>query len=968
MTPKYLSDEQIEQIRVLKAQGKSVDEVKSYLAGNALGTFSSIALDKNEVPNLTANPWQKKSSVAEKVATTAGKVVADIPQDITQLGRGVQRVGMNFLDNAKDAFTREGISLPSRGAGLVSAGVSAGTGLAGELFMGGLRSVATPELEKKTAETVGAGIQGVMESDAAKNISDWYNSQDEQTKFNISRLMLPAADLVTTVAPVRMFKGLLGKFTGKTEAPKPNVEAKITDAVTRAQNGDVSDAVRMVNATVDDATRQSEVTKLADAYIGSLVENRSSINRKLQEQSAEMSRGDTLVSQDDLVRALANEGIVPDVRGKLADFSTDIRNLEKRQQELFDAYRPILENARATSNIDDFASRVAQSIKESPQITATLNQANRQLGDIMDSYRAKYGDNLTAANIDQISRDANRLSKAYRDTDTFQADVYSELGRAARSWLEDNIPDEAFKQTNQEWLRLENLIRTAEIFQNQQVDVGLLGRALGSYVTTIMGSTAGMAGGGPVASVAAGILTKMGGDALADAMRSVKFSPELRARLQQTLSQDKVLVEKLKETATTQANKNIIEDMSRMLPAPKPGTPQSQNFVPIEVPSTGVRSAGTPVETAKPGAVKQPAQTGTLKQQAAKYKTVESFTNAVRSNPAWLKKFEDMGTTPEEIGRMVIGTGVTLGVLMYLEDENTPLGIGLIGAALTANPIGRKQIVELLAKNSDEAILDAMSTFVAAQKNGAMKANGKNLKFVDTPKVTADEAEAAFNTIMANAENVPELANMKPETITKLLDDVLSKVDDLKDKGATPQTTALLEEAKGKTLEEFVKAQGTPVYHGTNRAFDSFDINAPKQPGHASGAFAKGISFTPVKEYADKYAQRAVTREGGNAVVKEAVLNLKKPFIIDSESKLKQIAEMLGIEAKYKYKATSPADGAVDLIIDGGGSERFTQKLKELGYDGVIAKQEFGDEYIVFDPKTIKTRTQLEDIWKQANQ
>ncbi len=572
MTPQYLSDEQIDQIKVLKAQGKSLEEIKSYLTGNAMGTFSSVALEKNELPQLTENPWQKKS-LSSELATGAASLLTDLPQDVTDLGRGVRRVGGDFLDNAKEAFTKEGITLPSRGAGLISAGVSAGTGLVGEAVMGGLRAVATPGQEQAVAGAVEQGVQAIADTDTVKSAVSWFDSQDEQTKYNISRLMLPAADLVTTVAPVGIVKGVLNKLRGKAtpEVPPVDVGAKLSDVMARADKGDASDAVKVVNSTLDEATRAAEVEKLATSLQTSLVGDRKAVNRKLQEQAADMSRGGVLVSQDDLVKALADEGIVPDVRGAMADFSVDIRRLDDRQDELFAAYRPILEQNRSTVSIEDFSNMARASVKESPQITATLNPTLRQVDDVMDSYRQKFGDTLTAAQIDQISRDANRLSKANKNTDAFQADMYSELGRAARTWLEKNIPDEAFKKTNQEWLRLEQLKNTAEIFQREPIDVGLFGRALGSYVTTLTGATMGMAAGGPVGSVAIAILTKMGGDAFADSLRQIKFSPELRAQLQQRLSRDAKLRDELKATATTQENKNLIDDLSRMLPAPKDG-------------------------------------------------------------------------------------------------------------------------------------------------------------------------------------------------------------------------------------------------------------------------------------------------------------------------------------------------------------------------------------------------------------
>ena len=48
-------------------------------------------------------------------------------------------------------------------------------------------------------------------------------------------------------------------------------------------------------------------------------------------------------------------------------------------------------------------------------------------------------------------------------------------------------------------------------------------------------------------------------------------------------------------------------------------------------------------------------------------------------------------------------------------------------------------------------------------------------------------------------------------------------------------------------------------------------------------------------------------------------------------------------------------------------SEAFTKYLMERGYDGVIDEMSATKQYVVFDPSQIKTRSQLNDIWKKAN-
>ena len=55
-------------------------------------------------------------------------------------------------------------------------------------------------------------------------------------------------------------------------------------------------------------------------------------------------------------------------------------------------------------------------------------------------------------------------------------------------------------------------------------------------------------------------------------------------------------------------------------------------------------------------------------------------------------------------------------------------------------------------------------------------------------------------------------------------------------------------------------------------------------------------------------------------------------------------------------------------------TDQITKWAKQNGYDGVVYKNitdaglyESSTDYVVFDPSKIKTKSQLTDIWKKAN-
>lgn len=156
----------------------------------------------------------------------------------------------------------------------------------------------------------------------------------------------------------------------------------------------------------------------------------------------------------------------------------------------------------------------------------------------------------------------------------------------------------------------------------------------------------------------------------------------------------------------------------------------------------------------------------------------------------------------------------------------------------------------------------------------------------------------------------------------------------------TDQLEALKNEArKYKSAEEFVKAQGTPVYHGGTKIRDSLDIT--KAGSKESNRAAKeGFWF----------AKDINTAKGYGSVVMESYPNMKNPKVIDAGGKM---------------------FGDMRDIID-----EIVPQAKKDGFDGVIIKnlsdeKNWGqynptDHYVVFSPDKIKTKSQLTDIYNQA--
>ena len=166
----------------------------------------------------------------------------------------------------------------------------------------------------------------------------------------------------------------------------------------------------------------------------------------------------------------------------------------------------------------------------------------------------------------------------------------------------------------------------------------------------------------------------------------------------------------------------------------------------------------------------------------------------------------------------------------------------------------------------------------------------------------------------------------------------------------------LVEEAKKyNNADEFVKSQGKPFFHGTNNKFDEFDI---KKIGSQTdpGLFGKGFYFANNEDV----AKRAI--KGGTAkYVKEVNLNIKNPLDISQFKTKKELANYLNIDES--------------LLVQGGSGFRpspnhtgeFTSAVKNMGHDAVFVNRGgISDEIVVFDPKNIKTKDQLINIFNKS--
>jgi predicted nucleotidyltransferase len=146
-------------------------------------------------------------------------------------------------------------------------------------------------------------------------------------------------------------------------------------------------------------------------------------------------------------------------------------------------------------------------------------------------------------------------------------------------------------------------------------------------------------------------------------------------------------------------------------------------------------------------------------------------------------------------------------------------------------------------------------------------------------------------------------------------------------------------------------------YHGTRGDFDTFDNSKIGQNYEGDwSSLGKGFYFTNDSDSAKKFGESSINE--GEVTVKEAKLDIKKPFYVDDFTKNdKQTIDSI----KEKYELGDIANGynLIDALKKKGLDS--TEVLKESGYDGIVAE----DEVMVFDASQInmnKQETKVEEV------
>jgi hypothetical protein len=529
--------------------GKSPDDVKRALEKyRGSSQYTQAATDREAS--------LESMSLDQRAARASESYLQDAQIDTYETVAGIKGELMGAGERIVERYTSDDPNLLKKGLGMAGDVVKGGSRAIGEGLLGMAKFVAPESVERGVAQGAEAIGQKIGETETMQGLVSWYNELDEkdQDSVNIALSYVEGlADILTLKGSSKVMKAGIGKAksaVGETIESTIKKTDKLREKITPK-------SVVVLERTLDPVNAAKALDIRTKTYKDAFVQDKSAVNNKLDDLAKRQSRPGQEVTADDVIQNFAKEGYTPKVDGKLAKFDHVFEDIKIQQTKLIDESNAILKGVNAPTNLADFKARVMREVQGSDITNANFLQINQEIDRIMANYAAKWGPKgrngafntdlnkvaLTPQQLNQIRVDMNNLTRAFDDSERFIQDAADSIADAARARTDEIVPGGKVAELNEEWGRLQDLKKTAKVFHNRPIDIGILGSAVGRYAgaATVGGGLA--TGSGSL--VIAGLFAHLGGEAMGKLLRAHKFNPNVTRQIQVEFSKDPELVKRL---------------------------------------------------------------------------------------------------------------------------------------------------------------------------------------------------------------------------------------------------------------------------------------------------------------------------------------------------------------------------------------------------------------------------------------
>ncbi len=334
-------------------------------------------LTPSQIEDLRFKYGIKSSAVATQPKEgLVSRIVKDLPSDIIETvqgaGKQMYTAGENIVQQATSQKT-----LPEK---IVGIGADAFRGIGrtlGEVFVGGAKALATPELEKATSQKINEVAEKITQSDPAQKIGELYKNLDPDKRAMVDNILGYAEGITSLTGAGKVLPNIASKTLSATES----VAGKVTDVATDIASqfkipeiGSPTSLFKRAPMSIEDAVAQADEALGKTAVQGASPIDLDSVNNRLDQLIAQGKTADA--------RALV-EATAPQLTAKemLIGLRPDIKQRVAGKPELMREYIDVV-NAR---NVNDTVPSVYEhgadyARKAGDEMQKKLNETGSSIG------------------------------------------------------------------------------------------------------------------------------------------------------------------------------------------------------------------------------------------------------------------------------------------------------------------------------------------------------------------------------------------------------------------------------------------------------------------------------------------------------------------------------------------------------------------------------------------------------------
>lgn len=519
-------------------------------------------------------------------------------QDFVEMGDDVIRDTQERLPKITDglaAFAKGEQGPLETGFQVGGQGLGIGLDLFSNAVMGAGKMILSQGTEAEVSKKTGEILDQTGIANQLREYYDWKQTQSPRIQRD-----LDSAELVPEVILDRIGLGGIAK-TGKLGKNAIKTTVRTGQNIGQKIEEVTPTSVRTLLRKAPEQDRVTAINSLEESLTKSFVSDKPAIQNKLEKlANRSFNEGGRTVTSAQLIRELAEEGVVPQVDGKLAKFDEFFKEVDKKETEIGGAIDKRLSQVPELTDLSSIKKDAIATIKNNPQVGADLNTTLKEINRVFASLENKYGNKITAPDVNEIRKQMNRRTKSF-DKEIFVEDASNAIADATRNRIDKLVPTKAVREANAELGRLYRLRDTATIINNKPIDIGVVGSQLGRYLGVVAAAPVGFSTGGAGGLVVAGIAAHYGAEVVAKMLRTMRFGDKNRELIIKAIKRDPYAARKLIDEAEGE-DKALLERL--LLPAPS-------GQAPIEA---GAKSGGKTVEVsdAPKGLPRQNPKTGRL--------------------------------------------------------------------------------------------------------------------------------------------------------------------------------------------------------------------------------------------------------------------------------------------------------------------------------------------------------------------